>query len=354
MANTNNYKLLLQAQLDPKNIGPQIRALSEKSVLLLRTEFDRSGMAKFEQALDEIKSKASSVGKISIFGDASGGINRAVIEYRDQLGNVVKEFVAIDDKIAITQVYTENLARDEAAITRIKEQQVKLFARQADEIGRAALNAEKFLAKSETMDLRNPRISAAVDTAKQLKIAVDQGDIDTVRNLNSQLEVQKASLTSVKTGWQSLTESMKMNFRMMVESALSFGIIYGALNQLKQGLQYIVDLNKELVNIQVLQVEGAQTPEQIANLALQYNGLAKELGATTIEVTKGSVEWLRQGKSISETQELLRSTLMLSKLGNLDTAQSTEYLTSILNGFKLEAADATSVVDKLIKFCQNI
>lgn len=40
--------------------------------------------------------------------------------------------------------------------------------------------------------------------------------------------------------------------------------------------------------------------------------------------------------------------MMLSKLGALESAQATEYLTAILNGFKLEAEDAASVVDRLI------
>ena len=39
---------------------------------------------------------------------------------------------------------------------------------------------------------------------------------------------------------------------------------------------------------------------------------------------------------------------MLGKLGNLEMAQSTEYLTAILNGFKMEAEDAIDVVNKLI------
>jgi TP901 family phage tail tape measure protein len=80
-----------------------------------------------------------------------------------------------------------------------------------------------------------------------------------------------------------------------------------------------------------------------------YNDLAKEMGLTTIEIAKGSVEFLRQGKTISQTYELLRSSLILSKLGNLESAQSTEYLTSIMNGFKLEIEDVASAVDKLIQ-----
>ena len=44
----------------------------------------------------------------------------------------------------------------------------------------------------------------------------------------------------------------------------------------------------------------------------------------------------------------MKSTLMLSKLGNMEAAEATEKLTSTLNGFKLEAEDASLVVDKMI------
>lgn len=39
---------------------------------------------------------------------------------------------------------------------------------------------------------------------------------------------------------------------------------------------------------------------------------------------------------------------MASKLGNLESAEATEYLTAILNGYQMEAEEATSVVDRLI------
>jgi TP901 family phage tail tape measure protein len=57
---------------------------------------------------------------------------------------------------------------------------------------------------------------------------------------------------------------------------------------------------------------------------------------------------LRQGKTVAETQELLRSTMMLSKLGALDSATATDDLTSTLNSYNLSANEAASVVDKLV------
>ena len=157
-------------------------------------------------------------------------------------------------------------------------------------MGRAAINAERFLARSA--DWNTPGALEARGTAKQIITAVDNKDIDNVRRLTDSLKAQRAALGEVRTGWGKLTDSMKANFRMVAESFISFGILYGTINQIKEAIQYVSDLNKEMVKIQVLQVEGAQTNEQIANLALQYNSLAKELGATTIEVATGSVEWL--------------------------------------------------------------
>ena len=74
--------------------------------------------------------------------------------------------------------------------------------------------------------------------------------------------------------------------------ATSLGSLRQAQRLLADGIKYIIELNKEMVSIQVLQVEGAQTPEEINSLAKSFNNLAKEMGATTIEVAQGSVEWL--------------------------------------------------------------
>jgi phage tail tube protein FII len=123
---------------------------------------------------------------------------------------------------------------------------------------------------------------------------------------------------------------------------------FGVIHQVQDAFSYVVELNKEMTNIKVLQTEGASSASEINDLAKSYNKLAIDMGVTTIEVAKGSVEWLRQGKTVEETQALLRSTLMMSKLGALDSAKATEYLTSTLNGFNIEAKDATKVVDVLV------
>ncbi len=141
------------------------------------------------------------------------------------------------------------------------------------------------------------------------------------------------------------TKSMMQSIKSAAQYALSIGLIYKALGELSKGIDYIRELDKEMRNIQIV---AGYTDETIKNLSVGYNSLAREMGATTLEVASGSLEWVRQGKTIEETQELLQSTLMLSKLGAINSASATEYLTSVLNGFKLEAEDAVGVVDKLV------
>lgn len=121
--------------------------------------------------------------------------------------------------------------------------------------------------------------------------------------------------------------------------------IFGTLKKLDEAKQYIADLNAELVKVQY--VTGA-TEEETYKMADAYNGLAASMRVSTLEIAKGNLEWIRQGKTASEALALTRESIYLSKLGNLEAAQATELLTSTLNGFKMEAYEAGDVVDKLI------
>lgn len=343
----NSYKLLLEAQLDPAKIQAQINALSNKSVLNIKMNFAQEDMAKFESELEKIRAKASSIGKVTLFGDEKDGVNRiakATIEYKDALGNVVQEYVQINEKAGITQKYTENLAKDEKEINRILQKRAGLNAKQADEMEKAAHQADLFLAKSENL-AKTKSVQATIGKAQEIKVAVSEGDINKVRTLNKEFSTLKASLQTGRTGLDSWSEGMRNSIKQTLEYATSIGLVYGALNQLRQGFQYLTELDKEMTSIQLVTGE---TDDEIANLSLGYNNLAKSLGATTLEVARGSLEWRRQGKTVEETSELMEGTMMMSKLANMESAQATEYLTSILNGFKLEAKDTEDVISKLV------
>lgn len=195
-------------------------------------------------------------------------------------------------------------------------------------------NGDQFLKYSKTAQDSYGNLITQVD---KFKVSND--------GMASSLGESTRYLKDTTRAASSFSAEMGAVIRRTLESAATLGLMYGALSQLRQGIQYITDLDKEMTNIQL--VTGG-SEEQINGLAQGYNVLAKEMGATTLEVAKGSLEFVRQGKTAEETAILIKNSTMMSKLGNMDSATATDRLTSIMNGFKLEAEETGAVLDKLI------
>lgn len=150
----------------------------------------------------------------------------------------------------------------------------------------------------------------------------------------------KAHQKDLENNNKTLVDTLK-NF---IKFTLYYTVLQNMKNLVNQMLTTMKKLDKAFTDIQLVT---GDTKEGTAQLAQEYNQLAKEMGATTLEVAEGAGEWLRQGKTTEETTELLKASMTLSKVGAIESSQATELLTSSLNGYKLEAQDAISVVDKI-------
>jgi TP901 family phage tail tape measure protein len=104
------------------------------------------------------------------------------------------------------------------------------------------------------------------------------------------------------------------------------------------------DLNKQLVN---LQMATGGTYEETYNLLQSYSLLGSIIGASTAEIAESANEYLRQGKSIAETNTLIYDTMVLSKTGMIDSASAASYLTTVTKGYKVAVEDVIGVVDQL-------
>jgi|GEM_PF-2699830 len=153
------------------------------------------------------------------------------------------------------------------------------------------------------------------------------------------------STGTARDATKSWSKEIVNNLAKTIQWGIAMAVVYGGLRSIKEGIAYISELNKELTNVQIVTgMSGAQ----VNDLAGKYNKLAQSLGATTLEVASGSLEWFRQGKTVQESQELVTASIMMSKLANMESAQATEYLTAIINGFKLKGEDVIGVMDRLV------
>lgn len=153
-----------------------------------------------------------------------------------------------------------------------------------------------------------------------------------------------------KGGAQSIFDVIKGGVKQTITRMFDYTGVYRVLNKIMASFQNVIGLSKELDTAMFnLRVVSGDSREEAQGLISDYNDLAKQLGATTVEIANAANEWMRQGYEAEQATKLITASTYLSKLGMIDAGQATQYLTSMIKGFKLEVTDAVEIVDKLTK-----
>lgn len=333
MASSSDYKIILAGSIDPKSIETELKNIQNRYKLLLNVELNSQQLNQLQTHIGNIQKQVSSINAtnpLEPMATTAVDVEKRVQQIRENIDRFAKVNMTsfIDDegveKLShATITYTDGLGRSVTETMQLKEETIQVgnefqkitgwqttsirygdnIAKKEKEINaevikrgkeyeKLTLQADKFLEKSKALNQANPVVYKGISLAQQLKesVAADkatgqlsQRTLELSRNLAT---VNERVRTSGKN-LQSWSTEIGIAIKRTMEWATGIGLIYGALNQLKQGTQYVKDLNKEMVNIQVLQAEGAKTNEEINRLSESYNQLAREMSVTTLEVAKG-------------------------------------------------------------------
>ena len=173
-----------------------------------------------------------------------------------------------------------------------------------------------------------------------------------VDEITEAVKEQSAILSAQKfagnRGNRTIFDVIKSDIKRATMRITDFGLAARVLNtarkEIQQVYQNILKLDEAMTNLRI--VTGSNT-EQAKSMMNTYNDLAMQLGTTTQAVAQSAAEWLRQGYSVSEANELIKSSTYLSRLGFMDMGQSVTALTSVMKGFRIEATNSMDIVDKL-------
>ena len=182
-------------------------------------------------------------------------------------------------------------------------------------------------------------LQRSFDRARQnLESRIQNNPIDVPVNIDTE---------DIRQGQQQIhnLNNEARNTRSIFSEYLNAREIFRAVtNAIKEAVNEVKELNKAQTDLQI--VTGKSNAEMVS-LMNKYNELAKDMSVTTKNITSSADEWLRQGKSVAETNELIKDSVILAKVGQIDEAEATKYLTSAMNGFKAETSDVIGIVDKL-------
>nr|DAK66455.1 MAG TPA: minor tail protein [Caudoviricetes sp.] len=272
------------------------------------------------------------------------------IKLRD-VGEIDVSAGSLSTKLKTESVVIKNL---EDALNSLSAAKQKYFQQQmtTDEAPERSKKAHQ-----ELTDIYRQEVKEAEEVVReQLEVAKQHGlgekaaerYTKSIKNTNRELEKYQKKQEAAKLSQKTFVDGLKDGLNMFTGYQLGLRAVQAAVQLLVRAFNDAIETIKELNGYMTeVQMVAMTSNEETAELADSYSKLAKQLGATTKEIAEGSVEWLRQGKTLEEVESLMEATMTMSKVGAISAGDATEYLTSTLNGYKMSAQDAMDIVDKM-------
>lgn len=261
------------------------------------------------------------------------GNNKALQEMSDLINKVGKNlktaFAQQSDKTSDTQkIETAVKAYRQYRDAVLVVDKAKASGRTATQQETAAVNqAKAAYEQCEQAILSNGEAVQQNTTYNREKNQITRNSIQALKEYESQLG--------------SVNNSMAGSIAQMIQMKLGFEGLQEAIRKVYETAK---DLNDSMTDIQLVT---QQSDSDATDLMKSYAGLAQEMGTTTAEVAASADEWLRQGKTVEQTYNLVKASSSLAIIGQMDAADATTALTAAINGYAMSSDEAMGIVDKL-------
>lgn len=361
-----------QAQADIKKISAENMNVFEAGNVDSRAWDSVINMAsKMESALKQSISEATEIGKTTVDLDVNINSEQITSQIREAISSAsasAGEALNIDLKFN----QEELLSNLRSAINKIAtgDEPVKVDI----DVDKNGLQ-EKLNVACHDMEIPVDFKIDSEDIASKIKAAIEKiTDIELDLNVNTDSirkavdesinridpDVDDNQLTNLQNalyGINSAGQQAQSVFSSLGSTFKEAFSAYTLANLIQDGLYKIVDAGKEAVatvkEFNDVKVDLANATGEdmnyVNNLMTNYQALGEELGSISVDVAKSADGWLRSGKSLDETNSLIKESLVLSKDAGISSEKSTEILLAGLNGFKLAADQASRISDVINK-----
>lgn len=360
-----------QAQADIKKISAENMNVFEAGNVDSRAWDSVINMAsKMESALKTSISEATEIGKTTVDLDVNINSEQISSQIREAISSAsasAGEALNIDLKFN----QEELLSNLRSAISKIAmgDEPVKVDI----DVDKNGLQ-EKLNAACHDMEIPVDFKIDSEDIASKIKAAVNSItdiELDLSVNTDSVKKAVKGSVNEIEPDVDSSAINQLQNALQGVNNAgrqsqnifsslggsieEAFRSTYNVSNLLQDGMYKMFEAGKKAaetvkefndIKTNLAMATNADS-DYIDNLMNDYNSLAQELGSLTSSVAESADSWLRQGRSMADTNSLIKDSLVLSKDAELSSSDASEILTATLNGFQLAADQASRINDIL-------
>jgi TP901 family phage tail tape measure protein len=245
----------------------------------------------------------------------------------------VKLYNNLSDNVQKTKVQVNDLVKAYQTLNRIEA---------------SAGSFEKYLQQNpQVLEKHAKQVNEIRNQWKQVSQETDITKLQTgFKEVNTSVSAFKGEIRSLGEEGRTVFGELGNDLKKQLQWLTSGSLLFGTIATIKKMADNVEDLSKSMVN---LQIASGYNNDQMSSLMDTYSQMGQKMGATTTEVADSADAWLRQGKSVDESNTLIKDSMMLSKLGEIDSVQSTDYLTSAMKGYGVSVNNAVGIVDKLTK-----
>ena len=291
-------------------------------------QIDTNATIAVQEGIATSGAKAEAIGVVSNFKKEQADIKQADVYLKQYLQNL-KQRATIEADIQRNRLKLQNSTGREA-----------FEAQQVD----AALNKQKELMMRQAPVYEDGALNGIKLTQEQINRLNEEK-----AKIEAKSEVTQARITRTYSSQVGILKTISNTFKNSFAQLVGMNVIANKLaNSVSQVFTNAIAntkaLNKNMVDLQI--ASGASYSD-IKNMMLDFNELAKKVGKSTQEVAVAANDWLRAGYEGEDAAKLVESSMQLSVLGMIESAQATEYLISVMKGWKLEVSEVSSIVDKL-------
>lgn len=179
----------------------------------------------------------------------------------------------------------------------------------------------------ESVETLDPALSTLAARARAMLNPMD-GLANSARNFGASIKETTQPLADLATNALKVTS---------VVAALATALGGAVYQEAKKFESAQLDLKKVL----------GGTQEELDIYGQKLNSLALEFGVSSNALTASMAEFVQAGFSAGDSLDLVRQSLKLKVAGDLEAAQSSEYLVKMLKGFGEEAVNSSRYVDVL-------
>ncbi len=155
----------------------------------------------------------------------------------------------------------------------------------------------------------------------------------------------KSQISAEGLTGKSHIDEFKRAFGQIAEFAGIYGAIHNVIYEVpRQMVQNVLEVDDAMTN---LQMATGVTNDKAKELMSTYNQLGDDLKALGTDVAASATEWMKQGKSIQESQKLAKDSIVLSKIGDLSAEESTKTITAAMKSYDLDESEVMGFIDKI-------